>query len=283
MQKDYSHLPPWLKIRLGSGTVFGQTRAIIHNRGLHTVCQAARCPNRAECYGAGTATFLLLGDHCTRSCRFCAISEGLPALPDANEPKLVAEAASAMNLKYAVVTSVTRDDLADGGAGHFAATVSALRASLPGVRIELLIPDLKGDKGSLGILFASRPDVLNHNLETVPRLYPEVRPSADYKRSLDVLQQAADYPLVAKSGLMLGLGETPAELESVFSDLRAVGCAVLTLGQYLQPTKSHLPVIRYVEPDEFDQIAEQARSMGFRRVVAGPLVRSSYHAHELFE
>jgi len=251
---------------------------------LHTVCQEAHCPNLGECFAEGTATFLILGDTCTRNCRFCAVQHGQPRPVDGQEPEHVAEAAARLGLQHVVITSVTRDDLPDGGAGHFAATVRAVRQRLPSAHVEVLIPDLRSSRQALGTVLAAAPDVLNHNLETVPRLYARVRPGADYERSLQLLAWAkADAPQsLTKSGLMLGLGEHTAEVLQVLHDLRQAGCDLLTLGQYLRPSEAHLPISRYVTPEEFGWYRQKAQEMGFRGVASGPLVRSSHHARELW-
>ena len=275
--------PDWLRRPLPSDPAFSRIRSLLDDGRLHTVCQEARCPNCGECFSRGTAAFLILGGSCTRRCRFCAVTQGTPERPDPDEPRRVAEAAARMSLDYIVVTSVTRDDLADGGAGAFAETIRALRVRRPGVRIEALIPDFGGDETALRTVIDARPDVLNHNLETVMRLYPAVRPEAVYARSLELLSRVGRRaPDVAvKSGLMLGLGELPDELEAALKDLLAAGCRILTLGQYLQPRKDCLPVARFVPPVEFDAWRKAAFGMGFHRVAAGPLVRSSYQAEEL--
>jgi len=264
------------------------TRAVkirLRQARLHTVCESARCPNLGECFSRPTAAFLILGNRCTRACGFCAVEHGRPGPPDPAEPEAVAEAARALGLRYVVITSVTRDDLADGGSGQFAAAVRAVRRRLPEARVEVLTPDFRGEARAIQAVAAAGPDVFNHNLETVPALYPRVRPQADYQRSLQLLRAVkANGPgLVTKSGLMLGLGESPAEVEAVMEDLVAAGVAVLTLGQYLAPTRRHLPVARYLEPEEFEAWAERGRAGGFRQVFAGPLVRSSYHADEVWE
>ena len=282
--------PAWLKRTLPSGPEYNAVKRLIEHGNLHTVCQEANCPNRWECFSKKTATFLILGDQCTRNCRFCNVSHSEPLPLDAEEPVRVAEAAKTLGLRYAVVTSVTRDDLPDGGAAQFAAVIHALKETQPGVRVEVLIPDFQGDWGALGTVLAARPDVLNHNIETVPRLYPPVRAArgphaADYRRSLDLLaeakRQAPDIP--TKSGLMVGLGETDEELLQTLRDLREAGCAILTIGQYLQPTRKHLPVARYVSPEEFETLRVAALEMGFSEASCGPFVRSSYHAGETFE
>jgi lipoic acid synthetase len=244
------------------------------------VCEEARCPNVGECFENGTATFLILGDVCTRACAFCAVTSGRPTALDAAEPLKVARAASRLGLRHAVVTSVTRDDLPDGGASIFAATIGAVRRLSPGTSVEVLIPDFQGSHDALAAVMAARPDVLNHNLETVPRLYRRVRPKAVYARSLGLLARVAemDGDVITKSGLIVGLGEERDELLTVMADLVAVGCRVLTIGQYLQPTARHLPVARYYHPDEFAELAGEGRRLGFRHVESGPLVRSSYHA-----
>lgn len=278
-----SHKPGWLGRPLPSDPAYSRIRFLLEEGGLHTVCQEAHCPNQGECFSRGTAVFLILGDSCTRRCRFCAVTKGTPVTPDPDEPRRVAEAAARMSLDYTVVTSVTRDDLADGGAGAFAETICCLRTRRPSARIEVLIPDFQGDEVALRIVLDARPDVLNHNLETVARLYPEVRPQAIYGRSLELLRRAVSLApgMAVKSGLMLGLGERPDEVESALQDLIGAGCQLLTLGQYLQPKRDCLPVARFVPPGEFDAWREVALGMGFARVASGPLVRSSYHAEEL--
>ena len=277
--------PAWLKRRLPSGETFNQVRELIEAGRLHTVCQEAKCPNIWECYAQQTATFLIMGSRCTRNCRFCSVAPGPPEPLDPQEPARVAEAAARMGLKYAVVTSVTRDDLPDGGAAHFAATIRELRRLIPGTRVEVLIPDFQGDRSALLTVLAARPDVLNHNIESVPRLYPQVRPQADYLRSLALLKRAREFDsgIATKSGLMLGLGEEAQEVRRSLQDLRAADCRILTLGQYLQPSPEHLPVIRYVTPEEFKDWRTSALQMGFAEVASGPFVRSSYHAGESFE
>lgn len=278
--------PPWLKKRLPTSRTYENVRRLVQENCLHTVCQEAKCPNQWECFSKETATFLIMGPRCTRNCRFCAVDHGPMSPPDPEEPARVAEAVKALNLEYVVVTSVTRDDLTDGGAGHFVATIHSIRKSCPGVRIEVLIPDFMGSIKALDMVVAAGPDVINHNLETVKRLYPTVRPEAVYERSLALIAHARksappDMPL--KSGLMLGLGETHAELIETFQDLLQHGCSLLTLGQYLQPSKSHLDVDRFVPPEEFDALREDALGIGFKDVASGPFVRSSYQAKELFD
>jgi len=272
--------PPWLKVRAPGGPGFAETMATVRELGLHTVCQEARCPNIGECWGHRTATFMLLGDTCTRNCGFCAVTHGRPLAVDPAEPLRVASAVARLGLRHVVVTSVNRDDLADGGAAHFAATAGAIKRLLPGCRVEVLVPDFQGNLASVAEVVASPIDVFNHNLETVPRLYRRVRAGARYTRSLAVLEAAngGRDRLLTKTGLMLGLGETQVELASVFRDLRSSGCDILTLGQYLRPSGEHLPVARYVPPEEFTALGAEALALGFRHVEAGPLVRSSYHA-----
>jgi len=276
--------PPWLKRKIPSGETYQRLRTLLKNGGLHTVCEEACCPNLGECFSRGTATFLILGDKCTRNCRFCAVSHGYPDPPDPLEPQRVADAVKAMDLKYVVITSVTRDDLADGGAHIFAQTILALRKQVPETEVEVLIPDFQGDDEALKKVMDARPDILNHNVETVPRLYAKVRPAAVYERSIRLLRRAGDlYPAVStKSGLMLGLGESDEEVRRTLQDLVGARCTMLTLGQYLQPSGGHLPVVRFVPPDEFDRWKEISLRMGFAEVASGPFVRSSYHARELY-
>jgi lipoic acid synthetase len=276
--------PDWLKRRLPTGEAFNQVRELIEAGRLHTVCQEAKCPNIWECYSHRTATFLIMGERCTRNCRFCSVSPGLPGPLDPGEPGRVAAAVERMELKYVVITSVTRDDLPDGGAAHFAATIGEIRRRLPETQIEVLIPDFQGDPAALATVLRARPNVLNHNIETVPRLYPTVRPQADYRRSLDLLKRsrALAPSIPTKSGLMLGLGEQPEELRQTLLDLREAGCRILTLGQYLQPSPEHLPVEAYVPPDDFEKWRKAALEMGFSEVASAPFVRSSYHAEESF-
>ena len=276
--------PPWLRRKLPSGSDYEQIRSMIDKGKLHTVCQEANCPNQFECFSARTATFLIMGATCTRNCRFCNIEGGRPAPLDPDEPRRVAQAAAGMNLRYVVVTSVTRDDLPDGGAAHFAATIHALRETIEAVQIEVLIPDFQGVRSSLATVMAARPDVLNHNMETVARLYNSVRPQADYRQSLELLARVTeiDPAIPAKSGIMLGLGETEAEVRQTIADVHATGCRMLTIGQYLQPTDRHLPVAEFITPEEFDRWRRFALEMGFAKVASGPFVRSSYHAGEMF-
>jgi lipoic acid synthetase len=275
-------LPAWLKRELPVGNENFFTRDLVHDLGLETVCESARCPNLPDCWSRRTATFMVLGNVCSRPCGFCAVPKGEPELVAADEPERVAEAAARLGLKHVVITSVTRDDLPDGGAGHFVRCILAVRARTAAA-VEVLTPDFLGDSAAIDHVVAARPDVFNHNLETVPRLYKKVRGRADYRRSLDLLarvkQIAPEIP--TKAGLMLGIGETIDELFEVLADLRAVNCDILTLGQYLAPTLKHIPVARYVPPAEFDTLAARARLLGFRQVVAGPFVRSSYHAADM--
>ncbi len=277
--------PSWLRRRLPTGADYEKVRVIIEKGRLHTVCQEAACPNQFECFASHTATFLILGSQCTRNCRFCNIqsSADLPK-PDSDEPKRVADAVEQMGLGYVVITSVTRDDLPDGGAGHFAETILAIRKRRSDVRIEVLIPDFCGNPKALRSVLEAGPDVLNHNIETVPRLYPRVRPQADYQRSLALLKAAAEYQpsMPTKSGIMLGLGEKYEEVCQTLEDIRMCGCRFLTIGQYLQPSKAHLPVQRYVPPDEFDRLRETALALGFEEAACGPFVRSSYHARQMY-
>jgi lipoic acid synthetase len=276
--------PAWLKVRLPSHGDFFRVADILKTGGVHTICQSARCPNIGECWERRTATFLILGDTCTRRCGFCAVTKGTPIPPDPEEPSHVAEAVASLGLAHAVVTSVTRDDLPDGGAAHFAAVIRAVRAKSPGTRIEALIPDFEGDAAALETVLAARPDVLNHNLETTESLYPAIRrPRENYRRSLGVLAAAKVRGAMTKSGLMIGLGECEADILRTFDDLRQVRCDLLTIGQYLQPTAAHPPVARYYAPDEFEAWATAARRVGFLEVVSGPLVRSSYEAGRLYE
>ena len=270
--------PDWLKVKLPAGENYARLRGLIDRHRLHTVCEEARCPNMGECWSAGTATFMILGDVCTRSCGFCAVKTGKPSVLDLEEPYRVAEAIRIMGVRHAVITSVNRDELPDGGASIFAETIRQARRVSPTVTIEVLIPDFRGVDWALDIVFHARPEILNHNTETVPRLYRDVRPQAKYERSLDVIARADQAGLVTKSGLMLGLGETLDEVLTVMKDLRASGCDILTLGQYLQPSKEHLPVVRFVTPGEFAGLKEEGLTMGYTHVESGPLVRSSYHA-----
>jgi len=284
-QKHRIPKPPWLKRRIPSGATYQEIQRLLRSSRLHTVCQEACCPNLGECFSQGTATFLILGDRCTRNCRFCAIGHGPSGPPDPEEPSRVADAVKAMGLQYVVITSVTRDDLPDGGAALFAETIRAVREKRPGAQVEVLIPDFQGNVEALRTVVEARPDVLNHNVETVSRLYFAVRPGAVYERSMDLLRQVKvlDPAIPTKSGLMLGLGERVDEVRRTLQDLLDAGCRILTLGQYLQPSKDHVAVARFVPPEEFDAWKETALQMGFAEVASGPFVRSSYHAKELFQ
>ena len=277
--------PPWLKKRLAPIQDLQKVSSILKNTSLHTVCQEARCPNLGECFSKGTATLLILGRICTRNCGFCAVEHGAPFPLDEAEPEKVAQAVKDMGLGYVVVTSVTRDDLPDGGASHFARMIRAIRALDRGVKIEVLIPDFGGSYFSLEAVLEQAPDVLNHNVETVERLYPQVRPQADYKRSLQLLKRSKEnYPRVfTKSGFMFGLGENREEILDLLGDLKDVGCDFVTIGQYLQPRPDRLPVARYVTPEEFAEYERIGREMGFRGVASGPFVRSSFDASKMFE
>ena len=275
--------PAWIRTRLGNETQVRQVKTILRQNQLHSVCEEAACPNLSECFSKGTATFMILGDLCTRRCPFCDVAHGRPQPPDAKEPAHLAQTIRQLKLRYVVITSVNRDDLRDGGAGHFAACIQAIREAAPATRIEILTPDFRGRlDAALDILATAPPDVFNHNLETVPRLYKAARPGADYRQSLELLQRVkADHPgLPTKSGIMLGLGETRDEVVEVMQDLRHHQVDMLTIGQYLQPSRAHHPVMRYAEPREFDELAATARQMGFAAVASGPMVRSSYHADE---
>lgn len=272
--------PEWIKVRAPGGEGYAVTKRIVQSLDLHTVCEEAHCPNVAECWGHRTATFMLLGDVCTRNCGYCAVAHGRPLALDPHEPERVAEGVAQLGLRHVVVTSVDRDDLPDGGAGHFAATASAIKRLLPSCTVEVLTPDFKGNREALAAVIDAPIDVFNHNTETVPRLYKVARPGGKYDRCLDILAFAKQRrpALRTKTGLMLGLGETDEEVRAVLADLRAVACDILTLGQYLQPTRRHLPIVRHVTPAEFDALGAYARDLGFRHVESGPLVRSSYHA-----
>ncbi len=272
--------PAWLKVRAPGGPNYLRLKALLRQQDLHTVCEEARCPNIGECWEERTATFLILGDVCTRRCGFCAVAHGRPTWEDWEEPDRVGRAVAGLGLAHVVVTSVNRDDLADGGAGIFARTIRAIRREAPGCRVEVLIPDFQGSAAALETVLEARPDVLSHNIETVPRLYRQVRPGSRYERSLELFERACRHPTspVTKSGMMLGLGERREEVAATMADLRAVGVQLLTLGQYLRPSARHLPVARYVPPEEFQALARLGEALGFRHVEAGPLVRSSYHA-----
>jgi lipoic acid synthetase len=272
--------PPWLMARVSAAASVGRMHDVLTDLALHTVCAGAQCPNQGECFAAGTATFMILGTTCTRNCRFCAVPKGRPVPVDEDEPQRIAEAVQRLGLKYAVITSVTRDDLPEGGAAHFARTIRTIRTRVPGAKIEVLVPDFQGDAAALNMIIAASPDVLNHNIETVPDLYDAVRPGADYRRSLNLLgrvkQTAPD--ITTKSGLMAGLGETPVQVATVLADLRSAGCDMVTIGQYLAPSADHVPVKEYITPAQFAFHQRLAEALGFRHAACGPLVRSSYHA-----
>ncbi|WP_241243696.1 lipoyl synthase [Caldicellulosiruptor changbaiensis] len=274
--------PDWLRIRIKANQNVEEVIKLLEDFSLHTVCQEAQCPNIFECFSKKTATFLILGDVCTRNCTFCDVKKGKPQEVDKNEPQKVAEAVKALNLRYVVVTSVTRDDLEDGGAEHFANVIEKIKELNPQTKVEVLIPDFNGDEKAIYKVVRARPDVLSHNVETVPRLYPTVRPKADYERSLGVLKMAKkiDDRIYTKSGLMVGLGETKEEVKEVLKNLRSVECDFVTIGQYLSPSKQHHPVVEYIHPDIFKEYREYAISIGFRYVMSNPLVRSSYLAEE---
>ena len=273
--------PAWIKARAPVGEEYERLRAVMRDLDLHTVCEEARCPNIGDCWNRGTATFMILGDVCTRACGFCAVKTGLPRLPpDLREAARVAEAAARMGLRHAVITSVNRDDQRDGGAGVFAACIRQIRERVPGCTVEVLIPDFKGDAAALQVVIDAAPDVLNHNTETVPRLYRHVRPGARFERSLELLHRAKAAGLLTKSGIMVGLGEEPEEVRETVRRIREAGTDILTVGQYLRPSAHHLPIVRYYEPAEFAEIKRYAVGLGYRHVESGPLVRSSYHAEE---
>ncbi|MHB1314343.1 MAG: lipoyl synthase [Christensenellales bacterium] len=284
-QKPITTRPPWLTVRVQEADKQKEVISLMQNLSLHTVCGEANCPNLMECFGRGTAAFMILGKYCTRNCTFCCVEKNTPQPVDADEPLRVARAVAALNLRHVVVTSVTRDDLSDGGAAQFAALIRELRSLCKGTIVEVLIPDFQGDKRALSLVMDAKPDILNHNLETVPRLYPEVRPMADYARSLALLKNAKEMApsLLTKSGIMAGLGETQSEVLSLLADLRSVSCDLLTIGQYLAPSKGHHPVVEYVHPDVFKRYEIAAKEMGFKLVASAPLVRSSYHADRASE
>lgn len=281
----HARKPRWLKRSLPTGPTYERVRDLVKKGRLHTVCQEAKCPNIWECFSRRTATFLIMGPCCTRNCRFCAVDHGPQGPPDPEEPARVAAAAKRMGLRYVVITSVTRDDLPDGGAGLFAETIKEIRRRTPHALVEILVPDFQGNTGALKRVVEAHPDVLNHNLETVPRLYPLVRPQAAYRRSLELLKRTKQYDpaIPTKSGLMLGLGESAEEVKETLLDAVESGCSIFTLGQYLQPSREHLQVERFIHPEEFDNWKEIALKMGFSQVASGPFVRSSYHAEELHQ
>jgi len=278
-------LPEWFKQKIPRAGETAGIESLLSELKLHTVCEGAHCPNLGDCFSHGTATFMIMGEICTRNCTFCAVKKGVPTPLDPEEPQHIAEAVSHLGLGYVVITCVTRDDLADGGAAHFATTVEALHSAMPGLKVEVLVSDFRGSIESVRTVLAANPDVFSHNLETVPRLYPEVRPMADYRRSLDLLKIARELApgIITKSGLMLGLGEAQEEVIEVMRDLRQTGCDLLTLGQYLAPSSVHHPVARFITPDEFVEYEQIGRKEGFKGVASAPLVRSSFRASELYE
>lgn len=280
----YARRPDWLRLSPLDLAVLTPMRKLTRDLKLHTVCESARCPNRPKCFAEGTATFMILGDICTRNCTFCAVKHGNPQVPDPHEPEHIVEAVDKLGLQYVVITSVTRDDLPDGGASHFAQTIKAIYSYNAKLSVEVLIPDFGGSPAALQIVIDALPTVLNHNVETVPRLYPEVRPQAKYQRSLEVLKQSKllDGGILTKSGLMVGLGESRYEVIGVMSDLRQAGCDILTIGQYLPPSLRHHKLVRYIPPEEFEELKNIGEEMGFAYVMAGPLVRSSFHAAEMY-
>ena len=273
-------LPPWFKVTIRQGPDYQDIRRTMDTLGLHTICEEARCPNVWECWNNRTATFLILGDICTRRCHYCAVTTGRPLELDREEPLRVAQAVQALGLRHAVITSVNRDELEDGGAWIFAETIRHIRRLVPSCAVEVLIPDFEGNEAALAAVIAEKPDILNHNIETVRRLFPSIRPQGKYERSLTVLDRAKRMGARTKSGLIVGMGETNEEVLGVMRDLRAVGCDIMTIGQYLRPTKQHLPVARYYHPDEFAAFKAEGHSLGFSHVESGPLVRSSYHAEQ---
>ncbi len=280
MESDYIRKPHWLKIQLPKGENYLKVKGIVEKHQLHTICSSGKCPNMGECWGAGTATFMILGDICTRSCKFCATQTGKPLPVDPNEPASVAKSVQLMNLKHVVITSVDRDDLPDGGAAHWAETIRVLRAECPGTTVEVLIPDFGGNAEHLQWVIDQHPEIISHNMETVERLTPQVRSAAKYDRSLKVLKQIADSGVVAKSGIMVGLGETGAEVLQTMDDLLAQGVGIFTIGQYLRPTKGHLPVSEYISLEQFEKYRQTGLQKGFRHIESKPLVRSSYHAEK---
>lgn len=273
--------PDWLKVRFTVNDDFRDLRKIVGDNRLHTVCQSARCPNQSDCWQRRTATLMILGNACTRNCRFCAVETGKPAPVDPDEPSKAGKAVNLMGLKYAVVTSVTRDDLPDGGAAVWAETICEIRHQNPDCKVEVLIPDFRGDISALEIVLNAKPDILGHNLETVRPLYPLARPQADYDRSLRIIAESKKRGAVTKTGIMVGLGETCEQILELMNDVLSAGCDILTIGQYLQPTKNHLPIERYITPDEFEFYRQEGVRRGFRAVYSGPLVRSSFHAEEV--
>ena len=282
--KDRKRLPPWLKRPILANKNLAATEKLLKKLSLNTVCQSAKCPNRGECFSRKTATFMILGSQCTRNCRFCVVDSGDPELVDQGEPQRIVEAVEQLGLRYVVITSVTRDDLEDGGATHFVNVITALRESLPNILIEILTPDFNGDEDQVKKVVLAKPNVFNHNIETVKRLYPEVRPQADYSRSLKFLKyiKKVDPDMVTKSGMMVGLGEAEDEVIEALRDLRKVGCNLLTIGQYLRPSNAHYPVKEFIPPEQFSQYKKIAEELGFSGVASGPFVRSSYHADQYY-
>ena len=274
------HLPAWFKVHVKTGPDYLDIKQTMDRLKLHTICEEARCPNRWECWNARTATFLILGDICTRRCHYCSVETGRPAAVDDEEPARVAVAIQSLGLRHAVITSVNRDELEDGGAAIFADTIRRTRQLSPGCTIEVLIPDFEGNEAALATVCTERPEILNHNIETVRRLFPAIRPQGKYQRSIELLGKAKQLGMRTKSGLILGMGETMDEAREVMRDLRSVGCDIMTIGQYLQPTRQHLPVARFYHPDEFALLKEEGSALGFTRIESGPLVRSSYHAEQ---
>jgi lipoyl synthase len=276
--RERPRLPPWFKVQATTGPDYLDIKQTMDRLRLHTICEEARCPNRWECWNARTATFLILGDICTRRCHYCSVETGRPRPVDPDEPRRVAEAVRALGLRHAVITSVNRDELPDGGASIFAETIRLTRQLSPDCTIEVLIPDFEGDRQALRLVCREKPDILNHNIETVRRLFPSIRPQGKYQRSLELLERAKQQGMATKSGLIVGMGETLDEARAVLGDLREVRCDIVTIGQYLQPTRAHLPVARFYAPSEFAILKQEGLAMGFRHVESGPLVRSSYHA-----
>ncbi len=285
LQDQSQRLPGWLVRPICQGKHFNEVRRTLSRLKLHTVCQSALCPNQSECFSKRTATFMIMGDVCTRNCRFCAVEGGCPGLLDPDEPERIATASYELGLAHVVVTSVTRDDLPDGGADHFVRTIRAIREIGKKITVEVLVPDFQGSKESVEMVAGEKPDVFNHNLETIPRLYQEVRPKANYRRSLTILSDVKqmEKEVITKSGLMVGLGETRQELLAVMEDLRRVDCDFLTIGQYLRPSENHAPVVRFIPPEEFQELEAEGKKMGFRAIASAPFVRSSYKSGELLK
>lgn len=284
-QKKLDRKPEWLKVRLHNTKQLNYVKKTLNSLKLHTVCEEANCPNRVECYSSKTATFMILGNTCTRHCKFCNVGDGCPTPVDPDEPNRVAEAVKALGLEYAVITSVTRDDLEDGGASHFKAVIEAIRALTPHVRVEVLIPDFKGDEEALNRVIDAKPDVINHNVETVPRLYDTIRPEAEYVQSLELIKRVktSGSGIMTKSGIMLGLGEEDYEVREVIEELRNSGCDILTVGQYLPPSKAHAPLVEYITPEQFKAYEKFAVELGYHGVASGPRVRSSYNAGHVYD